>query len=328
MSAYRKADYQKIIDDETWAFIELTDSYYPPETIDYSIAQQREIYNTMCRQFYRGHPPGINATDDVITHATIQTPVRRYIADNQTTEAHVMYFHGGGFIVGGLDSHADVCAELCTLTGLGVTAVDYRLAPEFKHPAAFDDALACSRHELKRLNTTLLLCGDSAGGNLAAAVTHAIRAEKTANGMPAVAGQVLIYPGLGGDTTSGSYVTHAEAPMLSTRDVLFYTDIRAPEVKAPEIKAPADATLVPLKEDNFSNLPATVIFSAECDPLCDDGRHYRDAIINAGGKAAWIKEAGLVHGYLRARYSVSRARQSFDRMVQAIEMMADGAWYE
>lgn len=337
----QEPDYKSLIDEETWSFIAQTESFYPAETIDYPIHRQREIYDTMCRQFFSGYPNGVSASDGIISHGQSTVSVRTYSSANCNESvkdnAHIVYFHGGGFVVGGLDSHDDVCAELCDLTGFGVTSVDYRLSPEHRHPAAFEDSMACVLHESSRLQIPLLLCGDSAGGNLAAAVSHALRQTKVASGLPAIAGQVLIYPGLGGDTTRGSYLTHAEAPMLTTRDVLFYSDIRVSESPGLDnrgagsndarVTMTRDATLAPLSDTDFSNLPNTIIVSAECDPLSDDGRNYRDAITNAGGNAEWINESGLVHGYLRARNSVARARVSFNRIVDALKMLADGRWY-
>jgi len=322
MSTIQQPDYRTLIDEETWSFITHTDNFYPPETIDYTIDRQREIYDKMCRQFYEGYPSGIKAHNAEINHTEVTVPIRTYSSDKCVDKTRIIYFHGGGFVVGGLDSHDDICAELCSLTDVGVTSVDYRLSPEHRHPAAFDDAVACVIHESNRLQVPLLLCGDSAGANLAAAVSHALRSTNINNGLPVVAGQVLIYPGLGGDTTQGSYITHAEAPMLTTRDVLFYSEIRT-DASA----SLPDATLSPLTDNNFSNLPNTIIFSAECDPLSDDGCNYRDAIVNAGGSAAWFNERGLVHGYLRARKTVSRANDSFTRIVDGLKMLADGEWY-
>ena len=327
----QQPEYKSLIDEETWSFIAQTESFYPPETVDYPIHQQREIYDTMCRQFFSGYPSGVSASDDSIAHSQSSVSVRRYTTAKRNESlkhnAHIVYFHGGGFVVGGLDSHDDVCAELCDLTGLGVTSVDYRLSPEHKHPAAFEDSMACVLHEASRLKIPLLLCGDSAGGNLAAAVSHAMRQHRTESGLPVICGQVLIYPGLGGDTSRGSYITHAEAPMLTTRDVLFYSGIRGSDTNDTSATATRDATLAPLTDTDFSNLPNTIIVSAECDPLSDDGRNYRDAIISAGGKAVWFNENGLVHGYLRARNSVARARDSFSRIVDGLKMLSDNKWH-
>ncbi|MEM7441065.1 MAG: alpha/beta hydrolase [Pseudomonadota bacterium] len=302
-------DYTKLIDKETWAFIDETASYYPPDTYQMSLADQRAIYDRMCRAFFQGYPDSVTARDSTLAGV----PVRTY--SGADAQAQIVYFHGGGFVVGGLESHDDVCAELCEGTGCTVTAVDYRLAPEHKHPAMFDDAIAATRAVLAATEGPVLLCGDSAGGNLAAAAAHGLRGENR------ITGQVLIYPGLGGDINAGSYLEHAEAPLLTRDEILYYGDIRS-DGPAPE----ANATYAPLHDNDFSGLPPTMVITAECDPLSDDGRDYRDAILAAGGKAVWINETGLVHGYLRARTTVKRARQSFDRIIAALNALKIGDW--
>jgi len=307
-------DYTKLIDAETSAFIERTNSYYPPDTIDYTIAQQREIYDRMCREFFAGYPEGVAVETSAIAAPAHDIPIRIYRSAPQPA-ATVLYIHGGGFILGGLDSHDDVCAELCARTGHEVVSVDYRLAPEHLHPAAFDDAMSAFAWVASTRDRPILLCGDSAGGNLCAAVAHATRGRAKRP-----VGQVLIYPGLGGDRSKGSYVTHAEAPMLTMRDLEFYKHIRTGGADLA-----GDVTLSPLADTDFANLPPTVLITAECDPLSSDGETYRDRIIAAGGRATWFEEPGLVHGYLRARHTVGRARESFTRIVDAIAALGRGA---
>jgi acetyl esterase len=309
-------DYSLLIDDETWAFIDRTNAFYPPETIDYTIDQQRDVYNRMCREFFTGYPVGVSAEIKTITLADREIPVRRYRAMRYDAHAVVVYYHGGGFVVGGLDSHDDVCAEICSRTGFEVVSVDYRLAPEHKHPASFDDALAAFEWVANSYRTPILLCGDSAGGNLAAAVAHATRGHRRKP-----IGQILIYPGLGGDDSKGSYVKHANAPMLTTRDLAFYKDIRTDGRDCSQ-----DPSYAPLADSSFAGLPPTVIITAECDPLSSDGEAYRDRLLAAGGKAWWHEEAGLVHGYLRARHMAARARTSFGRIVDSIAMLGHGEW--
>ena len=308
-------DYTKLIDAETWAFIERTNSYYPPDTIDYTIAQQREIYDRMCREFFAGYPQGVTVETSAIATPTHNIPIRTYRSAPQPA-ATVLYIHGGGFILGGLDSHDDVCAELCARTGYEIVSVDYRLAPEHLHPAAFDDAMSAFAWAASTRDQPILLCGDSAGGNLCAATAHATRGHAKRP-----AGQVLIYPGLGGDRSKGSYVTHAEAPMLTMRDLDFYKHIRTGGQDRS-----GDATLAPLADTDFAKLPPTVLVTAECDPLSSDGEAYRDRIVAAGGRATWFEEPGLVHGYLRARHTVGRARESFTRIVDAVAALGRGAW--
>lgn len=309
-------DYKKLIDAETWAFIEKTNSYYPPDTIDYTIAEQRRIYDRMCREFHAGYPDGVSAEDSAISTPTHAIPIRIYRTPAPEASAMVLYIHGGGFILGGLDSHDDVCAELCQLSGYEVVSVDYRLAPEHRHPAAFDDAMSAFEWAAGAYTRPILLCGDSAGGNLAAAVSHATRAHRRRP-----IGQVLIYPGLGGDQSQGSYLTHAEAPMLTVRDLDYYKKIRTGGHEVP-----GDVALAPLADTDFSRLPPTVIVTAECDPLSSDGEAYMSRVVAAGGKAWWLEEPGLVHSYLRGRHMIGRARESFSRIVDAVSALGKGAW--
>lgn len=299
-------DYQTLIDAPTWAFIARTNACFPEDTANRSIADQRRIYNAMCRSFHRGYPSGITAHDQTIAGV----PCRIYPGAQPT----VIYLHGGGFIMGDLHSHDDICAEIRAHTGLTVISVDYRLAPEHKHPAAYLDALAVTRTVAASGNC--LLAGDSAGASLAASVAHALR-HAAVPPLGQVLGQVLIYPGLGGNPDQGSYLAHANAPMLTRDDVLFYANIRHENSVPPT----DDPTACALHDTDFSGLPPTVVFSAECDPIADDGRDYCAAITAAGGRATWHLEQGLTHGYLRARLSVPRAAASFAKILTALSTL-------
>ncbi len=298
-------DYQNLIDTATWGFIRATEAAYPPDTASLTIAEQRGIYDGMCRIFHR-RPPETLSVDKTVAGV----PCRHYPGASPL----VIYLHGGGFVVGGLHSHDDICADIRAETGLGVLALDYRLSPEHLHPAAYDDVMAVVQSSAG----PLILVGDSAGANLAAAVCHGLRGDEVA-----ILGQVLIYPGLGGDRSRGSYITHAHAPMLTLADVEFYAGIRhgGGEVTG-------DPTVAPLQDTDFSGLPPTAAIGAQCDPLCDDARDYAAAITAAGGRAqAWV-EPGLVHGYLRARHSAPRAAASFARICNAISTLSKGQWPE
>jgi len=294
-------DYTTLIDPATWAFIRATEAAYPADTSGFTMDQHRAAYDTMCSQFDAGRPPGLKVTDQTVA----DVPCRIYHAG----PTQLIYFHGGGFYLGGLHSHDSVCAELAQRTGLTVTAVDYRLSPEHLHPAAYDDAMAVTL----ATGGPLLLAGDSAGGNLAAAVAHGLRAH----GMLPL-GQVLIYPGLGGDMDRGSYLTHAHAPMLTRADVVMGASIRQ--------NTADDPTALPLRYTDFTNLPPTICIAAECDPIADDSAAYAAAITAAGGRALAMTEPGLVHGYLRARHLVPRATASFTRICDALTDLAQGIW--
>ena len=294
-------DYQTLIDAPTWSFIARTNACYPDDTASRSLAEQRCVYDKMCRVFHRGYPAGITAYDIKIA----DVPCRVYKGKLPT----VVYLHGGGFILGGLGSHDDICAEICARTGYEVVCPDYRLAPEHVHPAAYDDTIAVAR-ALARTGP-FLLAGDSAGGGLAASAALALR------GTSPPIGAVLIYAGLGGNASQGSYLIHANAPLLSSEDVLFYGNIRHAGAQKPL----SDPTASALDETDFSALPPVFAFSAECDPLADDGRDFCARVTAAGGNATWHLEPGLVHGYLRARHTVPRAAQSFDRIINVISAL-------
>ncbi|MDU9002522.1 alpha/beta hydrolase [Sedimentitalea todarodis] len=304
-------DYDALIDTETWDFIRRTRETYPDDPAGRTLEEERAAYDAMCAVFRAPRPDVVDVQD--VTARDV--PVRVYSAGAPSRT--VVYFHGGGFVVGGLDSHDDVCAEICVQTGYRVVAVDYRLAPEHKHPAAFDDAYAATCWAETEFGDPIILAGDSAGGNLAAAVAQHARGRLTC-----IMGQVLIYPGLGGDVDAGSYIEHADAPLLQRVYLVQYAGVRAEDGKAPT----SDATYAPLQGIDFSNLPPTIVFSAECDPVRDDGQVYCDRIRASGGKAHWICEQGLVHGYLRARRTVARAQDSFERIVVAIEALGQEVW--
>ncbi|MER9233813.1 alpha/beta hydrolase [Mesorhizobium sp. M0622] len=313
-----RGKYQTLLEPELWAYIDRVNEWYPPEIAFMPIHRQRAIYDAMCRAFREPYPAGVKANDKTVAAADHAIPVRRYQLAGTEPQAMVVYYHGGGFVLGGLDSHDDICAEICAGTSFAVLSADYRLAPEHLHPAAFEDALAVFEWAAAPIGLPIVLCGESAGGNLAAAVAQATRS----NPRRAI-GQVLIYPELGGDESAGSYVEHAGAPLLTLRDIEFYRHIRSGKGQSLD-----DPTFSPLSDTDFSGLPPTVIVTAQCDPLSSDGEAYRDRILAGGGKAWWREEPRLVHSFLRARKTVPRAGQAFERIIAAIAALGGGKWPE
>ena len=305
-----KADYETLIDAEMWAYIKRSDSYYPPDAVDLDIAGQRRVYDAMAEAFRQARPENVQVKDVQMDGISC----RRYEVGK--SDITVVYYHGGGFVVGGLDSHDDVCAEICDRTGYRVISVDYGLAPETIFPGCFEDAWRAFVAVANTYTGEIILAGDSAGGNLAAAVTHHARGRQDGR----IVGQMLIYPGLGGDVTKGSYVTHADAPQLTVRDMQFYQTMRTGGAPPPT----DDPRYTPLHDTDFSDLPCTVIVTAACDPLSSDGGAYRDALRAAGGEAEWHEITGMVHGCLRARVMSRKAAAFFDKVVGGIADMGRG----
>ena len=305
-------DYTRLIDAETWDFINRTNAFYPPEAVDWPIERNREVYDRMAQAFHAGRPAGIAVETMVVETPSHAIPIRIYSAGHGNDRATILYFHGGGFVLGGLDSHDDVCAEFCAATGLTVVSVDYRLAPEHGGTAALEDAIAAYDWVTAGLERPVVLAGDSAGGNLAACLADHVGRE----GRGPI-GQVLVYPLLGADIDKGSYLTHAEAPLLTTRDVLYYRDVRSGGIDCSN-----DPRFTPLASSSFRHLPPTVVFTAQCDPLSSDGEVYCNRLGAEGVQASWHEEVGLPHSFLRARGMSSRARAAMERITQALSALA------
>ena len=287
-------DYIALIDDDVAAFIRKTERL--AKAAD-SIEDQRQQFNAVCAHFARPHPPEITCEDKEINGV----PTRRYLPA-QPQQARIVYFHGGGFVVGNLDSHDSICADLAAATGMELIAVDYRLAPEHRHPAALEDSLAVRDAVLAEApDRPLLLLGDSAGGWLAAMVA----AENPA----CIAGQVLIYPMTGAPMDSESYTVHAQAPLLSSEAIAWYW--------AQYFGTTPDEMIAPLACDDLSGQPPTRIIAAGLDPLVDDSTRYAQKLQDAGVDVSCYIAEGLPHGFLRARHITAAGAAAWQRIIAA-----------
>jgi acetyl esterase len=286
-------------------FLRVCDSFYPPDAVDATVGQQRLWYDTLCARFDRPLPEGMTAEDALI--GTI--PTRRYRPRALHTTRKLLYLHGGGYVVGSLQSHHAICAELADFAGAELISVDYRLAPEHVWPAQSDDTFTVLKLLLGDAEEVVLI-GDSAGGNLAAGLTIRARDE----GLSGIVGQVLIYPTLGGDLVSGSYEEMSEAPGLSTADVIYYRAV---------INAPADEPVAhPLIAASLARLPPAFITAAHFDPLRDDGRQYAARLASAGVEVWFREEPQMVHAWLRARHMSEGARYGFEALCLAVSYFA------
>jgi acetyl esterase len=296
-----------MLDAEIAAFVARTEVYYPASANTAPVAENRAAYDRMCAVFHAPYPPGVSVTDAVIG----DRPVRRYRCAAAGLDAVLLYLHGGGFVLGGLHSHDDVCAELCLGVSIEVVALDYRLAPEHPYPAALDDTDLVYR-TLLREGRRVVVGGDSAGGNLTAALCLRLRRL----GLVQPAGQLLIYPGLGGVRDQ-----ETKAPLLSGMDSAHY---RALYAGGADRVPTADPEFAPLQAADFRGLPAAAIFAAEIDPIVGDALHYAERLQRDGVAATCRLERGLVHGYLRARHCSARAAESFAVMIGELARLSAG----
>lgn len=296
--------YEEIEDPGIRAFLIAGAAFYPADAVELSISEQRAYYDSYCAHFRRARPESIETKD--LTFASVSC--RHYSTRQSPGVPVLLYFHGGGHVVGGLDSHDDVCAEIADGAAIDVISVDYRLAPEHPFPAAFEDGWAVLQ-AVANAHSPIIIGGDSSGGNLAAAL--ALKARDS--GGPALAGQVLIYPGLGGDTTRGSFISQANAPGLTTADILYYRKI---------YDGRGSKFAEPLRETDYGGLPPAFIVVAGLDPEHDDGCEYAARLDEAGIPADVRDEPLLVHGFLRARNMSVPARASFDAITAACASLA------
>jgi acetyl esterase len=201
----------------------------------------------------------------------------------------VVYFHGGGWVLGGLDSIDRTCRLLADGADLTVVNVDYRLAPEHPFPAAFDDALAVTRWavdgggDLGIDGARVGVAGDSAGGNLAAAVALACRS--------AVAAQLLVYPAVDATMSSASAQSYVEGPGLVADEMRWFYEQYAPGVPRDEWR------LSPLLAPDLTGAPPALVITAEHDPLRDEGESYALALAEAGVDATSVRYQGVTHGF-------------------------------
>jgi acetyl esterase len=294
----------EITDPEVLDFIAQCERLYPADAVGLSVDEQRQAYDALCAAFRQPRPEGITVTDETVDGPDGPIPQRRY-APRKPRRVTVVYYHGGGYSLGSLDTDDDICAEIADRTRCQVISVGYRLCPEHPHPAAYHDALAAARAAIAA--GPVVLVGNSAGGNLAAAVAQTLKGER-------IRGQVLIYPALGGELLDlSSYTECADAPLLTTDQVRYYQDFRAGG-PVPE----DDPTFFPLAIEDFSGLPPCFISAAGVDPLRDDGVEYDRCLVGDGVEAYCAVEPQLPHGFLRARHSSHRARAAFSRIIDAI----------
>ncbi|SNS35938.1 acetyl esterase [Sphingomonas laterariae] len=226
-------------------------------------------------------------------------PARLYDARGEREAGPVLvYYHGGGFVVGGLDSHEPICAEIARALDLPVVSVDYRLAPENPWPAAPEDCeaaarwIAASPAELGRTATGLVLAGDSAGGTLTIVTTLALRDAPAA--VPVIA-QWPIYPAPDPAGKYHSYRDFADGFFLDAAAMNWFHESYAADY--------ADWRASPLKADH-AGTPPTLIVTASLDPLRDSGRAYAAALVKAGVPTIYREATGNIHGFLNMRKAI------------------------
>jgi acetyl esterase len=301
-------------------FLDFLETIPGPRTHEMAPPEARQVYIAM--KDVADPPVGELA---VVRDLTIpgpggDLPLRLFDAkETREPGPAIVFFHGGGFVIGNIDTHASFCAEMARMLDLPVISVEYRLAPEHRWPAAPDDCEAAARwvgeaHEaLGRRVTGLVLAGDSAGGTLTIVTAMALRDRPAA--VPVIA-QFPLYPAADMSRIYPSYEEFAEGYLLTRDTMEWFADAYG-----------ADLTHMrgsPMQGD-LAGLPPAVVLTASLDPLRDQGRAYAGALIDAGVPTVFREARGNIHGFANIRKAIPSSVGDVAGALAALKAVIDEA---
>ncbi|HEX4736395.1 MAG TPA: alpha/beta hydrolase [Allosphingosinicella sp.] len=247
-------------------------------------------------------------------------PLRLYDArESRAAGPLILFFHGGGFVLGDLDTHEPFCAELARQLDLPVLAIDYRLAPEHPFPAGPEDCIAAARwaagspEALGREVTGLIPCGDSAGGNFAIVVSLALRDAPAA--VPLLA-QWPIYPAADPEQGYPSYEDFGEGYLLTHDGMRWFDDCYRPGTR--------DWQYSPLVKSQ-EGMPPTLVLTASLDPIRDQGRAYAAACAQAGVPIVFREAVGNIHGFINLRKAIPSSEEDVRGCFRILKLMIEEA---
>lgn len=262
---------------------------------------------------------------DQVSGPGVDIPVRIYVPDEVSTGT-MLYFHGGGWVVGTLGSYDDLCRAIALRARMVVVSVGYRLAPEHPYPAAVDDCLAAVEWAASGParsgvgSRPLIVAGDSAGGNLATVV--ALRAK--ARGHPRIDAQVLIYPITDVTMSTQSYNEFGGQLFLTAADMEWFWSLYLGDMRR-ELDGQPSEDFSPCHAIDLAGLPPALVITAEFDPLRDEGEVYAERLSSAGVPTQLFRYAGMIHGFVRCRAICDDADRALDDIVRFVRPPLAGA---
>jgi acetyl esterase len=285
-----------------------------PQLHELPVAQARVFFEQM--QLPRPEVKIAAVEDRRIPGPAGEIPVRVYRPEGKAPFPALVYFHGGGWVIGSLETHDGSCRDLANRIGCVVVSVDYRLAPESRYPAAAEDCFAATKwvaehaRELGVDASRIGIGGDSAGGNLSAAVALMARDRRG----PALRHQLLIYPVTDADFTRPSYRENAEGYLLTTKAMEWFWDHYAPDRAQRE-----EPYAAPLRAKDLAGLPPAFVITAEYDPLRDEGEAYAKRLQQAGVATTLRRYDGAIHGFFAMGLLAEVARTAVDDAAAAVK---------
>jgi acetyl esterase len=279
-----------------------------PQLHQASVQEARQMIAAMAA--FAGQPPSIAKVESrTASGAAGEIPLRIFIPEGPAPLPVLVYFHGGGWVIGGLDTHDVPCRELANRAGCIIVSVDYRLAPENKFPAAPEDCYAATGWVAENAAsigadpTRLAIGGDSAGGNLAAVVALMARDR----GGPSIVHQLLIYPATDVAQDTPSYRDNAEGYLLSAADMAWFWNHY--------LARPGDGEnsyASPLRAQSLRGLPPAHVITAELDPLRDEGEQYAARLKEAGVEVELRRYDGMIHGFFGLGAVLDQGKQAME----------------
>lgn len=288
-----------------------------PWSPDWPLSRQRLAWEYQCRRAAARRPARLMVEDLEVSGLH----VRVYRPPGEDPKPGVLFSHGGGWTMGSCDTHDDICAEIADEADVVVVMFDYRLAPEHPHPAQVEDAFAVldwmrsSGRAIGIDPTHIIGAGDSAGGQVTAGLALALKAQ----GLRQLRGMVLIYPALGTDTGTPSYIGHAQSATLTRDEMIACIAALMGSEDSPNWRDPMAA---PNLAEDVAGLPPTFITVASHDPIHDDGVIFHGKLAAAGVPAALREEPALAHSYVRARHSSAACMEGFKAIAGAVRHLA------
>ena len=279
-----------------------------PDPASVSPADRRAAYRLLAESMRGELEPVDSITDVTLELEGRALAARLYRPLLDEAKALVVYFHGGSFVAGDLDTHDELCRRLAANTRMRFLAVDYRLAPENKFPASINDAVDVIRYvsahfaDFAHAGSKLIVMGDSAGATLIAVATALTRSEPLG-----IAAQVLIYPTLGPEMLTDSSHTYAKGYLLDVDHLRYdYGQYLG------EWRDHTDPRVSPLMFANLTGAPPAIVLVAECDPLRDEGVAYAGLLEHFGVPVELLEAEGMIHGFLRMGGLVPEAIEIVD----------------